>query len=61
MVDRYFEAKICCLIECKFWNEALKELKWFEMDITKIIFKILLLENPIFQLNNPYKKELQRY
>lgn len=31
LVDRYFEAKVCCLIECGFWVNALKELKWFDI------------------------------
>ena len=30
LIDRYFEATICCLIECDFWVEALRELKWFD-------------------------------
>lgn len=30
LIDRYFEAKICCLVECGYWSEALRELQWFD-------------------------------
>lgn len=30
LIDRYFEAKICCLIECGYWSDALRELQWFD-------------------------------
>lgn len=29
LIDRYYEAAICCLIEVGFWSEASRELDWF--------------------------------
>lgn len=33
LIDRFVEAKVCCLIECGYWEVALRELDWFKMRI----------------------------
>ena len=30
LLDRFHEAKVCCLVECGYWEKAYSDLEWFE-------------------------------
>lgn len=33
LIDRFNEGVVCCLIECGYWSEALRSLRWFDSRI----------------------------
>lgn len=68
LIDRYVEATVCCLIECNFWNEALRQLNWFDLRMTEDaqvgidlinFMKIIEKVDPVTELEKNVVKKIE--